>query len=172
MSFETDESPWWQALADVRADVTDEARWEALELLRVEQARTAIVDRIVVGASLWLADGQHLRVSGVEEILDAGVILMAGEVRPRSYLVPVSAIDHGIGLARRLPDENREYRTLTSALREHAGEQVEVTWARGQRARGRLDFVGADHLDVGAMDAGPATTIALTSLVMVALLDQ
>lgn len=146
----------WEALFD---DL--EARFAALraeelpavvaELTRAERATVTLVGR--VRASL----GRELRVrvrSGetvLGELLDAGAEWLLLGAGPRRVLVPVHAVVHVRGLADLVEPEGAPPRRLGlgHALRALARDRVPVRLlAHGTVLRGRIELVGADHLEL------------------------
>jgi len=126
------------------------------ELTRAERATVRLEGRVRA------AIGQPIlvRVRGGEqlagELVDAAAEWLMLAEGPRRYLVPTQAVAVLRGLPGQVePDSGRVARRLglAHALRALSRDRVAVRLdAQGVQLRGRLDAVGADHVDLVALD--------------------
>lgn len=150
-----------------------QARAGLADLVRAELATTRLADRL--RASLGLSVRLHVgdlaaeRDAMVEgDLVDAGEgWLLVTDPQSRQALVPLAAVDGVAGLVPHVaPPPGRVHRGLglTHALRALARDRVEVQVCTASRTLvGRIDRVGADHLDVTPA-AGPAWTVPIAAL--------
>ena len=148
---------WEQLFSDLEAQLAagraDEARWDVAELTRAERARVSLSDR------LRAASGARLRVVTTPDEPLEGVVT---EVGPhwvlldlgggRRAVVPTAAVRtvEGLGPHAAPPAGRTESALgLGHVLRALARDRVVVTVSTGAGTlSGRLDRVGADHLDL------------------------
>lgn len=151
-----------------------EAQAGLVELVRAERASTRFVDR--VRASIGLSLKVHVGFLPGEpesvlagELVDAGGdwLLLAEGAGGRQALVPIAAVDAIAGLAPHIVPEKGFLKArlgLPHALRALARDRVEVAVSSEARTFvGRLDRVGADHVDV-APAAGPPWSVPIAAL--------
>lgn len=159
---------WLEAVSRVRADIAAEVRDEAFELFVVEAARSRLVDRRGHGR-LHLRCGETLEGdlgAGGRAGVD-GEDAVEGQVRlvdstGRSWLVPVSSVVTLVGTRPVVrPEGTSAGVSLGSWLRETwtLGIPVHVVTMHGQRLRGHLAQIGADHVDLRA--DGSVVTVAI-----------
>ena len=140
------------------------------DLAQAERATVRLSERLAAGASspvaLTLRGGS--RVSGmVTEAAGSWVLLADGA---REYLVPLSAIAIARGVGHRASDLGAVTARLGlgHALRALAREGVPVVVSTtGGEIRGRIDQVGADHLDL-ATDEGATAAVTFAEVLVVA----
>lgn len=155
---------WESLFADMEAQL-DAAREQGLrdevaELTRAERAQVTLVDRLRAtrGGTLrvLLRDGQTVGGAVVEAAPQW--VLVASDAT-RRVLVPATAVTGVVGLsALAAPPPGTAERALSlgHALRALARDRAEVRVdALGVRVAGRVERVGADHVDVLPADAGP-----------------
>ncbi|HEX7589613.1 MAG TPA: DUF2642 domain-containing protein [Demequinaceae bacterium] len=142
------------------------------DLAQAERATVRLAERLASRASapvtltLTLRGGSH--VSGlVTEAAGSWVLLSEGG---REYLVPRGAIAMARGVGHRASSFGAVTARLGlgHALRALAREGVPVVISTtGGEIRGRIDQVGADHLDL-AMDDGVAVAVSLAEVLVIA----
>ena len=151
-------SRWDQLFADLEhqlaAERAQEARWEVAELVRTERAAVTTADRVRD------AGGSVLRVHvAADEVVEGTVVdaaaqwLLIDVGQGRRALVPTAAMCVVDGLGRRAaPPAGRVESALSlgHVLRALGRDRavVAVRTAAGEVV-GRIDGVGADHLDLG-----------------------
>ena len=148
---------WEQLFADLEAQLAagraDEARWDVAELTRAERARVGVADRLraASGSRLRVVTADGEAVDGVvAEAAPTWVLLDLGG--GRRAVVPTRAISSIEGLAPRVaPPAGRTESALGlgHVMRALARDRVVATvrTVAGSRT-GRLERVGADHLDL------------------------
>lgn len=168
----------WQLLfedleSQMAAARAQEALAELGDLVRAERATTRFADRIRASAGLPLrvhvgdlAAERDAVVTG--DLVDSGADwLLLAEPPARQSLVPLAAVQAIVGLAAHVAPEDGPVRSrlgLSHALRALARDRVEVQVCTAARTVvGRLDRVGADHLDVTAA-AGAACAVPFAAL--------
>ncbi|WP_426592711.1 hypothetical protein ACPPVS_13190 [Cellulomonas sp. McL0617] len=159
---------WEQLFADMEAQLAAsrlaDVRAEVAELARAERASVTLAARVraSVGQTVRVRLGVHEAITGTV-VEGAPEWLLLATSSTRRSLVPLSAIAAVDGLA---PDaapapglvESRL--GLGQVLRALARDRVGVrVSARGVEVVGRIDRVGADHLDVAELGVAgrPAT---------------
>jgi len=168
---------WEQLFADLEAQLAagraDEARWDVAELTRAERARVALSDR------LRAATGGRLRVVTTGGEAFDGVVLEAAAQwllldlgASRRAVVPLAALRAVEGLGpRAAPPAGRLESALGlgHVLRALARDRVVVTVRTDAgTVAGRLDRVGADHLDlILETPAGRSVSIPFDALAAV-----
>lgn len=148
---------WEQLFADLEAQLAagraDEARWDVAELTRAERARVNLADRLrgAVGTRVRVAVAPEDPLAGVVAEAAAQWLLLdlgAG----RRAVVPTRAIRTVEGLGPRVaPPAGRLESALGlgHVLRALARDRVVASVRTDVGAvSGRLDRVGADHVDV------------------------
>lgn len=149
---------WERLFADLEgqlaAGAAEQGRWDVADLVRAERAQMRVADR------LRAAVGARVRVGLVDdaeplegELLEAGadwlLVAVAGH---RRAVVPLAALDvvSGLPVAAAPPAGVVESRLgLGHVLRALARDRVAVTVrTRGGTLGGRLERVGADHVDL------------------------
>lgn len=170
---------WESLFADMESQLVaaraQELRDEVAELTRAERAQVALADRLraVRGAHLRLVlrDGQAVDGAAVE--VAPQWVLLAPDAFRRA-LVPTSAVGGVVGLPpSAAPPAGTVERGLSlgHALRALARDRTVVRVdAHGVAVTGRVERVGADHLDVVPRDAGAAAgtwTLAFGALLVV-----
>ncbi|MBO0899899.1 hypothetical protein J1G42_10165 [Cellulomonas sp. zg-ZUI222] len=171
---------WERLFADLEAQLAAgnaaDARWDVAELTRAERARVGLADR------LRASTGRHLRVVTTDagtfegEVVDAAaqwLLLALGT--GRTALVVVAALGAVEGLGPHVaPPAGRSESALGlgHALRALARDRATVTvHVRGAVLAGRLERVGADHLDL--MPAtGPARAVCVPFSVLQAVVSR
>ncbi|PVU82077.1 hypothetical protein DDP54_02580 [Cellulomonas sp. WB94] len=149
----------WEALfADMEAQLdaarTADLAAEVVELTRAERATVAVADRFRAahGAQLTVRTHGGEQVSGV--LRDAATQWILLDVQGRSSLVPLGAITAVRGLPRHSAGAGgvvERRLTLGHALRALARDRVVVQVVTdGGELAGRVERVGADHLDLAA----------------------
>ncbi len=149
---------WENLFADLEARLEAAERADLLadvpELTRGELGGVGLGDRMraALGAGVTLDLSGGARVTGTVVDVDAAWVLVADG--PRRHLVPVAALAAVGGLGRSVaaPAGGVARRLgLGAALRALARDRalVRVVHRSGQ-VRGRIDAVGADHLEVAA----------------------
>lgn len=149
----------WERLfedLEARFDAAErsEIEAEAAELTRAERSTVALADRVRAASGPVVVDlVGGTRVAGAVAAASGGWVLIADG--PRRHLVPLTAVAALGGLGRRVaaPAGAVERRLgLGQVLRELSRNRVvvRVTHRSGQVA-GRVDGVGADHLEVAAV---------------------
>lgn len=180
MSHDPDDVPpspperWERLFADLEAQLDagrrEEARWEVAELTRAERARVPLGDRLreAVGSVVRVAVGADDVVEGT--VLDAAaqwMLLDAGH--GRRAVVPTAAVVVVEGLGgRAAPPAGRVESGLSlgHVLRSFARDRavVAVRTAAGEQL-GRIDRVGADHLDLSLLQpAGRQVVVPFVAL--------
>lgn len=170
---------WESLFADLEAGLdaarAQDLRDEVAELTRAELAQVRLADRLraarATGARLVLRDGQT--VDGL--VVDAArewVLLAPDGVR--RALVPIGAVAAVVGLGPHAapgPGDSERRLTLGHALRAVARDRTPVRVdAAGVSVAGRLERVGADHVDVTASHAARGAagwTFAFDALLVV-----
>ncbi|MFC8191326.1 hypothetical protein ACFUMH_06635 [Cellulomonas sp. NPDC057328] len=155
---------WERLFADLEgqlaAGAAEQGRWDVADLVRAERAQVGLVDRLraAVGARVRvrLADGGE-PLEG--EVVDAGTDwLLLGVAGHRRAVVPLTALDvvSGLPVAVAPPAGRVESRLgLAHVLRALARDRATVTVrTRGGMLTGRVERVGADHVDVTPDAAG------------------
>lgn len=129
------------------------------ELARAEEAMVGLVDRLRASAGEVLLvrthDGEALS-GAATQVADQWVLLTTRVgACEREVVVPVSSIDSVGGLGRRSAAPRHDVAsrlTLAHVLRQLARDRVVVdVRTRGGVWAGRVERVGADHLDLGAV---------------------
>lgn len=173
---------WEQLFEDlegqVRAARTADARADVAELVRAERSAVHLVDRLraAVGRPVRLELDRADPVDGtVVEAATEWVLVADGAVR--RALVPVGGIVgvHGLDPHAAPPPGRVEQRlglghALRALARDRATVRVEAT---GRVWRGRLERVGADHVDLSVgpeVRAATAVTVPFAALRVVATL--
>lgn len=160
--------------AQLRAARADEARGELGELVRAERATVQLVDR------LRATRGRPLRVhvgdlAGERDAVVAGELVEVGpdwmlvvEPSARHALVPLGAVQALVGVVGHISPTGAEVERrlrLGSTLRALGRDRAEVqVHTSGRTLVGRIDRVGADHIDVGAGGGAPVWTVPLAAL--------
>ncbi len=155
----------WEALFDdmeaqLAAARTAALRADVAELTRAERATVGLVDRLRAAqgsaVALRLAAGEPLRGTLVDVAHEWVLLDLGGAQRA---LVPVGAVVAVGGLgAHAAPAAGAVERRLGlgHALRALARDRAVVrVGVAGDEVVGRLDGVGADHVDVGGLDGAP-----------------
>ncbi|MCC2335640.1 hypothetical protein [Cellulomonas wangsupingiae] len=148
---------WEQLFGDLEAQLAagraDEARWDVADLTRAERARVPLGDRLraAVGTRLRVVTGPGESLEGVvAEAAAQWVLLDLGG--GRRALVPTAAVltVDGLGTHAAPPAGRVESGLgLGHVLRALARDRAVVTVRTGAGTlTGRLDRVGADHLDL------------------------
>jgi hypothetical protein len=140
------------------------------DLAQAERATVRLAERLASSASspvtLTLRGG--LRISGlVSDVTGAWVLLSDG---PREHLVPLGVIVMARGVGHRASTLGAvsERLGLGHALRALARDGAPVVLATsGGELRGRIDQVGADHLDFAPED-GVAVAVAFGEILAIA----
>jgi hypothetical protein len=140
------------------------------DLAQAERATVRLAERLASSGSspvtLILRGG--VRVSGlVTEAVGSWVLLAEGA---REYLVPLGAIAVARGVGHRASDLGTVAARLGlgHAFRALAREGVPIVVSTtGGEIRGRIDQVGADHLDLATDDSG-TVAVAFTEVLLVA----
>jgi hypothetical protein len=151
----------WSDLAadlDALADAHEAAESDAIvaELTRAEHATTGLADRFraATGTAVVvdLPDGEPVR-GIVREAADTWILLDGAPRSPQRHLIPLGAVDGVSGLGpRSVPAPRREV-AITSRFRElQRDRRAVLVRTRGRISRGRIDRVGADHLDLQVLD--------------------
>lgn len=168
---------WEHLFADLEAQLAagraEEARWEVAELTRAERARTSLADRLraAVGRRVRIAVAPDEPLEGVvTEAAAQWVLLETGPAR--RALVPVAAVRTVEGLGPHVaPPAGRLESALGlgHALRALARDRVTAAVRTDVGTlSGRLDRVGADHLDVTlAAPAGRVVSVSFDALLAV-----
>ena len=168
---------WERLFEDLEAQLAaaqaQEARVGLVELVRAERATTHLADRLraSVGLSLRIQVGflpgePDAVVAG--DLVDMGAdwLLLTERAAGRA-LVPLVAVQAVGGLAPYAAPEEGSVRArlaLPHALRALSQDRVEVAVSTESRTLvGRLDRVGADHVDVTPA-AGPPWTVPIAAL--------
>jgi hypothetical protein len=168
----------WQLLFDdlesqFAAAQAEQARAVRSDLVRAERATVRLADRLRASVGLPLrvqvgdlAAERDAVVDG--DLVDAGEgWLLVADLRFRQTLVPLAAVKAVAGLAPHVaPPEGpmRRGLGLTHALRALARDRVEVQVCTAERTLvGRIDHVGADHMDVRPA-VGPSWTVPFATL--------
>jgi hypothetical protein len=151
----------WEALfADMEAQLAAaqaaELAAQVADVTRAEQATVTLTDRLRAAAgstaTVRVAGGEQV-VGTVLDLADQWLLLGDG---PRRALVPTTAIDAVAGLAPAMqPDQGAVARRLGlgHALRALARDRATVRISTdGPELTGRVDRVGADHLDLALVD--------------------
>ncbi|QGQ18916.1 hypothetical protein GC089_06260 [Cellulomonas sp. JZ18] len=161
---------WERLFADLEgqlaAGAAAQGRWDVADLVRAERAHVRLADRARAGAGarvrVLLADaGEPLD----GELLEAGDdwVLLALSERRRA-LVPLCAVDVVAGLPHAVaPPAGHVERALGlgHALRALARDRATVqVRTRGGAVTGRLERVGADHVDL-TPDQPAARTVSV-----------
>lgn len=157
------ESLWHEAAAGVQSSIDADLRDDAYEVFVAEASRCRMVDR-VGRARLLLRCGATLEGDLVpldEGAVDDHLLLRTHE---GDLLVPAAAIVSMTGSRPALRDEGAGCRTRASWLREawSAGELVRVLGCTGRWVAGRVELVGADHVELD-LD-GALTVVSLASV--------
>lgn len=168
---------WEQLFSDLEAQLaagrTQEARWDVAELTRAERSRTDLADRLraALGLRLRIETAPEHAVAGVvTEAATDWVLLDLGS--GRRALVPTAALCTVEGLGPRVappPGRLESALGLGHVLRALARDRAAVTvhTRAGVRA-GRLDRVGADHVDLTLVaPAGRVVTVPFGALLAV-----
>jgi hypothetical protein len=153
---------WESLFADMESQLVaaraQELRDEVAELTRAERAQVALTDRFRAARGsrlrLLLRDGQTVDGAAVE--VAPQWLLLAPDAYRRS-LVPSTAVSGAVGLrSQAAPPAGAVERGLSlgHALRALARDRTVVRVdADGASVTGRIERVGADHVDVVAQDA-------------------
>jgi len=158
---------WQEAVAGVQSSVDADLRDEAHEVFVAEAARCRLVDRagparVLLRCGVTL-DGE-LTPAGEDAVHEHLVLRRPGA---GSWLIPVPAVLSVRGSRPGLrPEGDRAPRSLTSWLREtwSADEQLCLIDATGTWLVGRLEYVGADHVEL--VHAGTRTVVPMSSVEM------
>lgn len=168
---------WEQLFSDLEAQLAAgrdaEQRWDLVELTRAERARIALRDRLraSVGRELRIGLAPGETVAGVvSEVTAEWLLLDVGA--GRRALVPTAAVGTVDGLGPYVaPPAGRVESSLGlgHALRALARDRVAVSArTRVGVVAGRLERVGADHVDVTlAAPAGRVVSVAFATLLAV-----
>lgn len=168
---------WDQLFADLEAQLAagraDEARWDVAELTRAERSRVSLADRLraAAGTRLRIVTGHDESLEGVVvEAAEQWVLLGLGA--GRQAVVPLSAVRTVEGLGVRVaPPAGRAESALGlgHVLRALARDRVVVSVRTAAGAHtGRLDRVGADHVDLALESpAGRAVVVPFAALLAV-----
>lgn len=169
---------WDELFADLEAQLAaarvGEARAELSELVRAERATVHLADR------LRATRGQPVRlhvgdlpgdpdavVGGVLVEVGAGWVLVV-EHGARQALVPLVGVEAVEGLAPHVspaPSEVERRLGLGVALRALGRDRAEVqVHTRGRTVAGRIDRVGADHLDLAPERGAAVWTVPLAAV--------
>jgi hypothetical protein len=168
---------WEDLFGDLEAQLAagraEEARWDVAELTRAERARVLLADR------MRAATGARLRVVVArDEALDGTVVEAAAQWllldvgSGRRAVVPVAAVRWVEGLGPHVAPPSGRLESalgLGHVLRALARDRVVATVRTDAgTVAGRLDRVGADHLDV-AVDSpqGRRVTVPFAALLAV-----
>jgi hypothetical protein len=149
----------WEALfADMEAQLdaarTADLAAEVMELTRAERATVSVSDRLRAarGARLTVRTRGGEQVGGI--LRDAAVQWILLDAQGRSSLVPLGAVTAIRGLTRHSAGEAgvvERRLTLGHALRALARDRVVVQIVTdGGELAGRIERVGADHVDLAA----------------------
>ncbi len=160
---------WERLFGDLEAQLAagraDESRWDVAELTRAERAGVTFVDRLRAshGRRLRIVTRDGEPLEGVVD--DAGTQwLMLDLGAGRRAVVPTAAVRSVQGLGARVaPAAGRTESALGlgHVLRALARDRVEATVRTDVgRFTGRLDRVGADHLDV-TLDAPAGSVVCV-----------
>ena len=170
-------SRWDRLFADLEhqlaAERARDARWEVADMVRTERAGVTLADRVrdAVGSTLRV----HVAAEGVVDgvLVDAAAQWLLLDVgQGRRALVPTGAVLVAEGLGRRsAPPAGRVESALSlgHVLRALGRDRsvVTVRTAAGEVV-GRIDGVGADHLDVGLeQPPGRQVVVPLTAVLSV-----
>ena len=168
---------WERLFADLEAQLAatqaQEARVGLAQLVRAERASTRLADRLraSVGLSLRVQVGPlpgDPDAAVVGDLLDLGVdwVLVAEGMAGRA-LVPLAAVQAVTGLAPYAAPPQADPRSrlgLSHALRALSQDRATVAVSTPARTLvGRLDRVGADHVEVTA-PPGPPWTVPIAAL--------
>ncbi len=170
----------WEALfadleAGLAAAAAQDLRDEVAELTRAERAQVRLADRLraAAGSPLRLVLREGLGVDGVVGDAAPQWVLLAPDAVRRA-LVPITAVTAAVGLpvhAAPSPGEVERRLGLGHVLRAIARDRVAVRVdATGVSVSGRLERVGADHVDVTpthAQRGAAGWTFAFDALVVV-----
>lgn len=169
---------WDELFADLEAQLVaaraDEARAELSELVRAERATVQLADRLRAtrGRPVRLHVGDlpgdpDAVVGGVLTEVGAGWVLVL-EPGSRQALVPLVGVEVVEGLAPHVSPAAGEVERrlgLGVALRALGRDRVEVrVHTRGRAVTGRIDRVGADHLDLAPDRGGAVWTVPLAAV--------
>lgn len=171
---------WEHLFADLEAQLAagraDEARWDVAELTRAERARVTLADRLraATGARLRviMTDGEP--VDGVvAEAAAPWLLLDLGS--GRRAVIPTHAIGAVEGLApRAAPPAGRTESALGlgHVMRALARDRVVATVRTTAGSHtGRLDRVGADHLDL-ALEAPVGRVVCVPFAALLAVVSR
>ena len=168
---------WERLFADLEAQLAaaqaQEARVELVELVRAERATTRFADRLRASAGLslrvqvgLLPGDADATVTGDLVDLGADWLLLAERTGGRA-LVPLVAVEAVAGLAPYAAPEDPSVGArlgLPHTLRALSRDRAEVAVSTESRTVvGRLDRVGADHVDVTPA-VGPPWTVPIAAL--------
>lgn len=168
---------WERLFSDLEAQLeaarAQEARVGLVELVRAERASTRLADRLraSVGLPLRVQVGflpGEADAAVVGDLVDVGAdwLLLAEQLGGRA-LVPLAAVQALSGLAPyAAPEETSAVSRLGlgHALRALSRDRVDAAVSTEARTLvGRLDRVGADHVDVTPA-AGPPWTVPIAAL--------
>ncbi|UZN01878.1 hypothetical protein [Cellulomonas sp. S1-8] len=168
---------WEQLFSDLEAQLAagraDEARWDVAELTRAERARVTLTDRLrgAIGTRLRVVTAHGEPLEGlVTEAAAQWLLLDLGA--GRRAVVPTAAVRSVDGLGpRAAPPAGRLESALGlgHVLRALARDRVVVTVRTDAGTlAGRLDRVGADHVDLTLeAPAGRWTTVPFAALLAV-----
>ncbi|MBO3086742.1 hypothetical protein J4038_00355 [Cellulomonas sp. zg-ZUI40] len=168
---------WEQLFADLEGQLAagraEEVRWDVAELTRAERGRVALADRLraATGGRLRIATAHGEPLDGV--VVDAAaqwVLLDLGA--GRRAVVPTAAVRavEGLGASVAPPAGRLESALgLGHVLRALARDRVVVTVRTDAGVlTGRLDRVGADHLDLTQVTpAGRGVSVPFGALLAV-----
>ena len=169
---------WEQLFADLEAQLSaaraDEARAELSELVRAERATVRLVDRLrgTCGRPVRVHVGDlpgELGAVVAGDLVEVGAgWLLVLEQAARQALVPFAAVQALEGVAAHSAPAVGEVERrlgLGTVLRALARDRAEVqVQTSGRTVVGRIDRVGADHLDVLPGRDAPVSTVPLAAV--------
>lgn len=175
--MDTSDARWSDLAADLDAlaDAREAAETDAIvaELTRAEHATTRLADRFraATGAPVVvdLPDGEPVR-GIVHEAADTWVLLDGAARGTERHLIPIGAVDGVSGLGPRSVPALRREVAITTRLRDlQRDRRAVLVRTRGRVSRGRIDRVGADHLDLEVLDGerGGVRVVPLAALLCV-----
>lgn len=141
---------------------------DVADMTRAERASVEFAARVVasVGQSVSLTLGDANAVSGV--IVDASAQwILLGATGPQT-LVPMTAVAMATGVVPQAAPLSEVERRLSlgHALRALSRDRAHVVvHTRGGQARGVINAVGADHIEVSA-DGGASVTVPYAAMLM------
>lgn len=148
---------------------------QVADLTRAERASVSLVDRVGarVGESLGLTLRTRERVSGRVLEVAAGWLLLTDDRREHLVPLPAIAVVDGLAQGSAPPSALTRRLGLGHALRAVARDRgvVQVV-AGGVELVGRVDAVGADHLDVALVHPDSGRPTGRSSAVLFAAIDR